>query len=326
MPAPKLQPTDPGTAIQIVSQTPPELAAQEATMRTAVEAFGDDQRAVTLLIGQRIGRRQVLSSLSKLVTVTDLEDLKRIKESRDYVGYQTRDDAGELVTVTSWAEYCTLVELRSRESVDLDLKSYEALGAECFNALRTLGIGPAKMRELRRAALPEADSAALIELAKAGDKDAVLDLAEDLIARHAEEKAAAARALDDARGDIEAKEKRGDDREREIESLNKQLRKARLEASRATPDETAAKLREKCQAAAFQCRADISYLGADADSLHNRFTQLRAHAADQGNLTAHDAYLGGLIGEVMAALRSLRDEIGLPIVGDHGDPNWSMGG
>ena len=133
-------------------------------------------------------------------------------------------------------------------------------------------------------------------------------------------------AVRDARGDIEAKDTRAANQEREIESLRKQLSKARLEANRATPDETAAKLREKCHAAAFQCRADISYMGTDADSLFNRFTQLRVHAEDQGNLTAHDAYLGGLIGEVLAELRVLRDQLGLPIVGDYGDPTWSTGG
>lgn len=132
-------------------------------------------------------------------------------------------------------------------------------------------------------------------------------------------------AIRDARGDIEAKDTRAANQEREIESLRKQLSKARLEANRATPDQTAELLRSKCQAAAFQTRADISYVGDDASSMHVRFHALREHARDQGNEATHDAYLGGLIGEVMAALRSLRDEIGLPIVGDHGDPNWSTG-
>lgn len=158
------------------------------------------------------------------------------------------------------------------------------------------------------------------ELAMAG---ATGDLTIDSVAKMTRDELRA--AVRDARGDIDAKDTRAANQEREIESLRKQLSKARLEANRATPDETAAKLRDKCQIAAGQCCADVLSTSEEAMSLYNRFTQLRAHAADQGNLTAHDAYLGGLIGEVMAALRSLRDELGLPIVGDHGDPTWSTG-
>lgn len=325
----KLQPAEPGTAIQIAHQTPPDIAAGEVALRTAAEAFSDDQRAVTLLIGQRIGRRQVLTSLAKLVTVTDLEDIRNIKESKAYVGYQHRNDAGELVTVTSWADYCATVEGRSRESIDNDLLSYAVLGAECFDALRTLGIGPAKMRELRRASLPEADNAALIELAKAGDKDAVLDLAEELIARHAEEKAETAKALEDARGDIEAKDTRSAERERRIEHLEKEVRKARGDRSRAKPNEVTDRLRTQAQVAAHQVRLDITArTSADGEcaSLANAVHDLRAHAAEQGNATAHDTYLAGLIGELLGELRVLRDECGLPIVGDYGDPSWSTGG
>ncbi len=159
------------------------------------------------------------------------------------------------------------------------------------------------------------------ELAMGGS---TANLTTDAIARMTRDELRA--AVRDARGDIDAKDTRAANQEREIESLRKQLSKAKHEANRATPDQTAELLRSKCQAAAFQCRADISYQGDDASSLFERFRALRAHADDQGNLTAHDAYLGGLIGEVLAELRGLRDQIGLPIVGDYGDPTWSTGG
>lgn len=156
------------------------------------------------------------------------------------------------------------------------------------------------------------------ELATAG---ATGDLTIDNVSRMTRDELRA--AIRDARGDIDAKDHRAANQEREIESLRKQLSKARLEANRATPDQTAELLRSKCQAAAFQCRADISYAGDEASSLHVRFHALREHARDQGNETAHDTYLGGLIGELLAELRGLRDNIGLPIVGDYGDPTWS---
>lgn len=132
-------------------------------------------------------------------------------------------------------------------------------------------------------------------------------------------------AVRDAKADIEAKDARAGERERRIEHLEKELRKARGERQRATPAQEESRLRDRAQTAVLQCRADISARGEDVASLAAAIDDLRAHAAEQGNAMAHDAYLGGLVGEVLAELRRVRDEIGLPIVGDYGDPNWSVG-
>lgn len=216
----KMPAAEPGTDIQVVSKTPLEVAEVEATYHAAVGAFADDEREATLLIGQRQGRKQVFDSLQKLLTVTDLEDLKQIKESNKYKGVRIKTPAGELVTVTTWADYCAHVEGRTRETIDNDLLNYEKLGAECFDALRTLGVGPSKMRELRRAGLPSDDAAALAELAKAGDKDAVLDLAEELIVRQAREKEELTSAAASAQANYDAREARIN----ELSSDNNELR------------------------------------------------------------------------------------------------------
>lgn len=134
------------------------------------------------------------------------------------------------------------------------------------------------------------------------------------------------RAFRDSRADLEAKDDRAAKRERDIEKLQKQLRQAKLERQRATPEETLAKLRERTGATALQARLDISGEGEDADSLMARFGELREHAINSdadGAGDGQDAFMAGVIGELMGELRRVRDAFGLPIVNDHGAPDWT---
>lgn len=131
-------------------------------------------------------------------------------------------------------------------------------------------------------------------------------------------------AIRDARADIDAKDERAAKREREIERLQKELRKAKGEAARATVDESLAQLRERAQSAALQVSVDIGMNAGEveADTLAFRMAALVDHA--EGGDQHHD-YLGGLIGSLLGDLRRLRDAFGLPIVNDHGAPDWVQG-
>lgn len=172
-----------------------ELQAQDAQAVQILQAtalnFSDAERETTFLIGKRIGRKSIFESISKLLTVTNFLDLKKIKESKEYKGLRINVD-GKLLTVHTWEDYCLHVEGRSRDSIDLDLKNLELLGTDLFNASRQLGIGPATMRSLRK--LPDDQKDELLEIANTGDKDVFLQTIDDLSAKHAKEKEAAAKA------------------------------------------------------------------------------------------------------------------------------------
>lgn len=187
-------------------------------------AFSDAERETTFLIGQRIGRKQVNESLTKLLTVTDLMDLKAIKEAKQFKGLRFPVD-GKLVTITTWETYCLHVEGRSVEAIDLDLKNMLELGNGLFEATRQLGIGPATMRSLRK--LPADQKDELLEIANTGDKDVFLQTIDDLSAKHAREKEAAAKAhaaaLAEAQANLAAKQRALDASSATIANLHEQL-------------------------------------------------------------------------------------------------------
>jgi hypothetical protein len=188
----------------------------------------------TSLIGQRIGRRQVMDMVRKLLTVKELQDLAMIKETKLYKGVIVRDESGQLVTIRTWPQYCQLVEGRPVSTVDLDLLNFKNLGSEFFDALRQNGIGPGTMRGLRH--LPEEIKAEAVAAAESGDKDRLLEIIDRQAARHAEKMADAAKekaALEEAH----AKEKA--DLENEVAK-----QKADCQSARDFADQTNRQIRE----------------------------------------------------------------------------------
>jgi hypothetical protein len=74
----------------------------------------------------------------------------------------------------------------SADKADLDIANLTAFGEEALESMSRMGIGYRELRQFRR--LPEDQKSALIEVAKEGDKTALLELAEEMIAKHAREK------------------------------------------------------------------------------------------------------------------------------------------
>lgn len=137
------------------------------------------------LIYQRVGRKVVHDMYAKIGNVTNLLDLQKIKESKQYKGFTGLVD-GKQVIITTWNDYCKLIEGRSRESIDLDLQNLEKLGPELFEAMGRVGLGPATMRTIRQ--LPEDDRAVIEQAAQANSKDEIVDLIDGLVTKHTREK------------------------------------------------------------------------------------------------------------------------------------------
>lgn len=171
---------------QFAHATPTDLAAEESTSRQITESFSREAREATLLVGGRIARRQMIAGLTKLLLSSDIQDLANIKESKQYKGYTHIDAAGNSDVIGNWAQFCELVEGRPAKTVDEEIKSLEMLGPDAFDAMRRGGIGLTKMRALR--ALPGTELAEITETAKTADKDTLLDMVGDLIARQKADK------------------------------------------------------------------------------------------------------------------------------------------
>lgn len=270
--AKKLPPAQtPNPDLDIVETTPPAIAAEQGVMLGAMQAYSEERD----LVNQLLGQAQMAEASGDFFRTVRSSKLAYVKENKLYRALQGKKSPnGSEFLRGTWEEFCNLLG-SSPDKVDLDIANLHAFGEQALESMSRMGIGYRELRQYRR--LPADSQAALIEAAKAGDKDGLLDLAEELIARQAKEKAALAAEVEDARADIAAKDERAAKREREIDTLRKSLRMLPQRA----PDET---LRDML--------GQLNFLALDVkqatQALHEGINTIVDHAGDNQLSAAED--------------------------------------
>lgn len=154
------------------------LADQAAAMQAA---YGQERD----LLNQLLGQAQMADAISKLTATVAVSKMAFVKESKLYrqlAGTKDRDGRGLTGT---WEEFCTLLGT-SAPKVNEDVANLQSFGEQALESMSAMGIGYRELRQYRK--LPEDQKLALIEVAKAGDKEGFVELAEEIIAKHAKEK------------------------------------------------------------------------------------------------------------------------------------------
>lgn len=173
------------------------------------------------LVNQLLGQAQMAGAFedfSRTVRTSKLAYVKENKLYRSIAGAETPHGAEKLAG--TWEEFCNLLG-RSVDQVDRDIHNLKSFGEEALESMSRMGIGYRELRQYRR--LPEDQKTALIEAAKTGDKDAFLELAEDLIAKHAKEKEALTQKAADLAADKEASELVAQGKEETINRLQREV-------------------------------------------------------------------------------------------------------
>ncbi|PKM31757.1 MAG: hypothetical protein CVV07_01190 [Gammaproteobacteria bacterium HGW-Gammaproteobacteria-11] len=298
----------------------PELDVQKVSdIQNAAAAAGkllaQDTMRVSALINQRVGRRQITNMIVKLLTVTDLIDLQAIKESKGYKGFETLVDE-KLVTVTTWDDYCRLVEGKSRESIDNDLANFAVFGEELYEAMHQVGIGPSKMRALRK--LPDDHRSALIEAAKAGNTDDVELLAEELIAKHQAEKDALIKDRDEAHADYDAQGEVLARRAQELDQTREELARVQRRLQSMPTSEAIKELRMEVSAVAYETETLIM------GKLRGAFEQLSTESATTGE-DPRD-YMAALVKQLELQIIAIREDYNLPDDSGSAGLDWMQPG
>lgn len=178
------------------------------------------------LANQLLGQAQMAFAVSKLTTVVGLTKLAHIKEAKLYRAFAGKTiicaDGENRRLVGTWDEYCDLLGT-SRQKVDEDLINLRVFGEDAMDSLTRIGAGYRELRQLRK--LPEDQQTALIEVAKLGDKESFVELAEEIIAKHGKEKESLTKNNADLKADYEAQEKIIQDKNKKIDAQEKLLHK-----------------------------------------------------------------------------------------------------
>lgn len=209
-------------------------------LTTITQGYSDERD----LMNQIMGQIQMADALSKLTTVVSLQKLAHIKETKMYraiAGKKAIDANGEeIADVGTWEGFCRAIGT-TKSKVDEDILNLKSFGENALNSLTQVGAGYRELRQLRK--LPEGDRTALLEIAKTGDKESLIDLLEDVVSKHAKEKEALASKLADLEADQKATEKVLTEKNKKLDKANTSLEKLQLRT--ASWDERVAPFKEE---------------------------------------------------------------------------------
>ncbi|HBR3943251.1 hypothetical protein [Klebsiella grimontii] len=275
----------------------PELESTQNLMATVSSQMNDERD----LINQLLGQVQMARSFAKFADVVSLSKLKHIKESKIYHALKgkrgTDFDGNEIADVGTWDGFCQALGL-SRSKIDEDLTNLSAFGEDALKQLSAVGAGYRELRQFRR--LPEDQKSALIEVAKEGDKTALLELAEEMIAKHAREKEELKTDLEISRQMLaEKKEELGTMRNEKEELKSRLVRRTTTE----TPDEEGVAL--ETEVTGFKSGVISAFF-----DLKSGFNALTEHTERTG--INHTGMMAGLLDDLQAQFEELRQEFSLP--------------
>jgi hypothetical protein len=206
----------------------------------------------------------------------------------------------------TWEEFCALIG-RSVDVVDEDIKNLRAFGEDALESMSRIGIGYRELRTLR--ALPDDSKTALLEVAKSGNKEQLLDLAEELIARQETQKKKLADERDKALNDYESRQQVIQATKNENASLKEKL--ARI--PREKPDEKGKAMVLEIGATAIAAATEVKQLVKGAQMLLEHAVE---HGIDQADYKAAiEHHTAGLVGEI-ADLMSLFEVAGMTTMPD----------
>lgn len=178
------------------------VIAQEASIITALE----QKQGTSFEVGQQVGRIQALKLISDVSEKAIVETFIQIRDSKKYKEILIPGPDGQFRPSEDFFDFCEQVFGKSYKALAELAQNYNLLGGELYEHAERLGLRTKDYRALR--ALP-ADEQKLVQLtlAEAGDRESVADLIHELADRHAQERAALRKDLDDAQADLKAKDK-----------------------------------------------------------------------------------------------------------------------
>ncbi|HFF8580236.1 TPA: hypothetical protein ACGEYZ_004454 [Klebsiella pneumoniae] len=271
----------------------PELEATQNLMATVSGQMNDERD----LLNQLLGQAQMADAFAQFSLTVSTSKMAYVKENKLYRALSGRKTADGQQFSGTWDEFCSLLG-RSRQQIDEDILNLRTLGEEALESMSRMGIGYRELRQFRR--LPEDQKSALIEVAKEGDKAALLDLAEEMIAKHAREKEELKTDLEISRQMLaEKKEELGTMRNEKEELKSRLVRRTTTE----TPDEEGVAL--ETEVTGFKSGVISAFF-----DLKSGFNALTEHTERTG--INHTGMMAGLLDDLQAQFEELRQEFSLP--------------
>lgn len=281
-------------------ETAPEVAAVDGLAQLQA-SYGQERD----LANQMLGQIQMSRAISKFTDVVSLQKLKYIKENKSYralSGQKGIDRNGsEITDVGTWAGFCAALGV-SASKIDEDLTNLQIFGEEALAQLTQAGAGYRELRQYRK--LPEDQKQALIEVAKAGDKEGFVELAEEIIAKHAKEKEQLTAQVEEAQATLEAKDRVLADKNERLTKLEEEG-KRKFKPSAGSEAKTA---QEQALLTELDQASSAAYL-----AIHKTFAAADVALSDSGAREAIQTRARQAVEFLVQQLADMAEEFGIQV-------------
>jgi len=282
-------------------ETPALDAEKVADIQNTAASLFSQNSEEHALVNQLLGQAQMADAFGKFSQTVWSSKLAHVKENKLYRALAGQRMPNGLELTGTWAEFCNLLGV-SDEKANQDIANLKAFGEEALESMSRMGIGYREMRQFRR--LPEDEKTALIEVAKAGDKEAFVELAEEIITKNAREKDALQQSLNNTMADYEAQAEVLSKKSQELDATKVELAQAQRRLKNMKPDEAELQLKTEISGVAIEIE---SLLKTQLDSALQTLTE---HASVTG--TDNRLFMAGLVRQMEMGLLALRDKYDLP--------------
>ncbi|PID65955.1 MAG: hypothetical protein CR977_00100 [Gammaproteobacteria bacterium] len=204
--------------------TPEQLLAEDTEKSKALAATMNAITTEQLEMNQLLGRIQATHAIGNMLEALSLSQLQAIKQQKAYrqLQGQTQEVNGTLVDLGTWKGFCKAIGA-SRETIDLRLKDLQLLGETALENAQNLGMTTRELRKLRKLD-PNDQSVIINELeASIGDKDAIVELIENMSVKHRQEKEALQAQIKDEKAERQASERMVSQKQKKIDELDKEI-------------------------------------------------------------------------------------------------------
>lgn len=298
----------PIATVELNPQAIAELQTNSELVQQTIASYSGERD----LANQLLGQAQAFEAMSQFSRIVRTQKLAYVKKSGAYKALKGKKTPHGAELEGTWDEYCSLLGM-SADTADRDIGSLETFGPIALENMTQAGLSLGEIRRLQR--LPEDAREALTQIAESGDKDSLLDLAEDLIARQRAEKDRLEAELKEARTELNDKIELNAKLSEAAAQAEEKAIKAQRKWRSAKPDEQMAVL----QACVTTAELEItSLLGGAKTGLQSALMALAEHCV------AHQldsrAFMGDVLGRLLQAVRVVRDGpdygFSVPVVND----------
>ena len=271
------------------------LSQAQQVMAAAQADYGAERD----LVNQLLGQAQMADAIAKFSLTVSTSKLAYVKENKLYRGIKGQKSAdGQQFLTGTWDEFCELLG-RSRQQVDTDIANLNAFGEQALESMSRMGIGYRELRQYRR--LNGDQRQQLIAAAEAGDRDTLVDLAEEMFDQADKEKVALQKKLDDKTADYEAQGEVLAAKDQKLNAISLALLKAQKRIAEMPVDEAMTELRQELSAVAYKAEVAVRA------ELHAGIEALVAAGKRDDNLV----FLDRTINQVELSLQQLREQHGI---------------